>query len=220
MPRRAPAPRATSPAELLKLYAGIDIVHVPYKGAAPAAQDLAAGHVSMMFDVVSLALPSIKAGRVRPLGVAAKERVAVLPDVPTLTSGHCRPRSAPGSACWARPERQAGRPSPGSTAKRPRCSRCRTRATASSSRAPRCRSARRSIRQVHRDGIGPLRRHHQAARHQAGSECRIPGGGRRLPKSGFCSIGIRSASAMGVEHPAQHRRSRIIGCGVPSANRP
>jgi tripartite-type tricarboxylate transporter receptor subunit TctC len=70
--------------ELLKLYAGIDIVHVPYKGAAPAAQDLAAGHVSMMFDVVSLALPSIKAGRVRALGVAAKERVAALPDVPTL----------------------------------------------------------------------------------------------------------------------------------------
>jgi tripartite-type tricarboxylate transporter receptor subunit TctC len=71
-------------AELLKLHAGIDIVHVPYKGAAPAAQDLAAGHVSMMFDVVSLALPQIKAGRVRALGVAAKQRVAVLPEVPTL----------------------------------------------------------------------------------------------------------------------------------------
>jgi tripartite-type tricarboxylate transporter receptor subunit TctC len=70
--------------ELLKLNAGIDIVHVPYKGAAPAAQDLAAGHVSMMFDVVSLALPQIKAGRVRALGVAAKERVAALPDVPTM----------------------------------------------------------------------------------------------------------------------------------------
>jgi tripartite-type tricarboxylate transporter receptor subunit TctC len=70
--------------ELLKLNADIDIVHVPYKGAAPAAQDLAAGHVSMMFDVVSLALPSIKAGRLRALGVAAKERVAALPDVPTM----------------------------------------------------------------------------------------------------------------------------------------
>ena len=72
-------------AELLKLHAGIDITHVPYKGAAPAAQDLAAGHVSMMFDVVSLALPSINGGRVRALGVATKQRVAVLPDVPTLT---------------------------------------------------------------------------------------------------------------------------------------
>src|SRR4029079_11310859 len=71
--------------ELFKLHAGIDITHVPYKGAAPAAQDLAAGHVSMMFDVVVLALPQIKAGRVRALGGAAKERVAVLPEVPTLT---------------------------------------------------------------------------------------------------------------------------------------
>ena len=70
--------------ELFKLHAGVDITHVPYKGAAPAAQDLAAGHVSMMFDVVSLAMGPIHAGRVRPLGVATKERVPVLPDLPTL----------------------------------------------------------------------------------------------------------------------------------------
>jgi tripartite-type tricarboxylate transporter receptor subunit TctC len=70
--------------ELFKQAAGVDITHVPYRGAAPAAQDLAAGHVSMMFDVVSLALGPIKAGAVRALGVAAKERVAVLPEVPTL----------------------------------------------------------------------------------------------------------------------------------------
>ena len=71
--------------ELFKLQTGTDITHVPYKGAAPAAQDLAAGHVSMMFDVVSLALGSIQGGRVRPLGVTTKQRVAVLPDVPTMT---------------------------------------------------------------------------------------------------------------------------------------
>jgi tripartite-type tricarboxylate transporter receptor subunit TctC len=71
--------------ELFKLHAGIDIVHVPYKGAAPAAQDLAAGHVHMMFDVVSLALGPIQGGRVRPLGVATKQRVPVLPNVPTMT---------------------------------------------------------------------------------------------------------------------------------------
>jgi tripartite-type tricarboxylate transporter receptor subunit TctC len=71
--------------ELFKLHAGIDITHVPYKGAAPAAQDLAAGHVNMMFDVVSLAMGPIAAGRVRPLGVATKQRVSVLPDVPTMT---------------------------------------------------------------------------------------------------------------------------------------
>jgi tripartite-type tricarboxylate transporter receptor subunit TctC len=70
--------------ELFKQAAGVDITHVPYRGAAPAAQDLAAGHVSMMFDVVSLALGPIRAGAVRALGVAANERVAVLPEVPTL----------------------------------------------------------------------------------------------------------------------------------------
>jgi tripartite-type tricarboxylate transporter receptor subunit TctC len=71
-------------AELLKLSAGVDITHVPYRGAAPAAQALAAGHVHMMFDVVSLALGPIQSGTVRAIGVASKERVGVLPDVPTL----------------------------------------------------------------------------------------------------------------------------------------
>ena len=71
--------------ELFKLQTGTDITHVPYKGAAPAAQDLAAGHVNMMFDVVSLALAPIQGGRIRPLGVTTKQRVAVLPDVPTMT---------------------------------------------------------------------------------------------------------------------------------------
>jgi len=71
--------------ELFKLHAGVDITHVPYKGAAPAAQDLAAGHVSMMFDVVSLAMGPIQGGRIRPLGVTTKQRVTVLPDVPTMT---------------------------------------------------------------------------------------------------------------------------------------
>ena len=70
--------------ELLKLAAGIDITHVPYKGAAPAQQDLVAGHVNMMFDVVPLAIAAIKDGRVRALGIATKERAGVLPDVPTM----------------------------------------------------------------------------------------------------------------------------------------
>jgi tripartite-type tricarboxylate transporter receptor subunit TctC len=71
--------------ELFKLHAGVDITHVPYKGAAPAAQDLAAGHVNMMFDVVSLAMGPIHAGKVRPLAVATSKRVGVLPDLPTMT---------------------------------------------------------------------------------------------------------------------------------------
>ncbi len=71
--------------ELFKQATGLDIVHVPYKGAAPAAQDLAAGHVHIMFDVVSLALGPIKAGRIRALGVAGRQRASVLPEVPTMT---------------------------------------------------------------------------------------------------------------------------------------
>jgi tripartite-type tricarboxylate transporter receptor subunit TctC len=70
--------------ELFRLHAGIDITHVPYKGAAPAAQDLAAGHVNMMFDVVSLALGPIQSGRVRPLAVTTSKRVSVLPELPTM----------------------------------------------------------------------------------------------------------------------------------------
>jgi tripartite-type tricarboxylate transporter receptor subunit TctC len=64
--------------ELFKLSAGIDITHVPYKGAAPAAQDLAAGHVSVMFDALSLAMGPINAKRIVPLGVATKQRASVL----------------------------------------------------------------------------------------------------------------------------------------------
>jgi tripartite-type tricarboxylate transporter receptor subunit TctC len=71
--------------ELFNLQEGTKIVHVPYKGAAPAAQDLAAGHVNMMFDVISLALGPIHAKKVIPLGVTTRQRASVLPDVPTMT---------------------------------------------------------------------------------------------------------------------------------------
>jgi tripartite-type tricarboxylate transporter receptor subunit TctC len=70
--------------EQLKQMAGIDIVHVPYKGPAQAAQDVVAGHVSMMFDAVSLALESVHAGRVRALAVTARQRVEVMPEVATM----------------------------------------------------------------------------------------------------------------------------------------
>lgn len=63
--------------------AGIDIVHVPYKGTAPAEADLAAGHVSLMLDTTTC-LPFIAAGRMRALAVASKTRNPALPDVPTL----------------------------------------------------------------------------------------------------------------------------------------
>jgi tripartite-type tricarboxylate transporter receptor subunit TctC len=70
---------------LFKQAAGIDIVHVPYRGAAPAIQDLIAGHVSMMFDIVPLAMPQIATGKVRALAVTTPQRVPVVPNVPTMT---------------------------------------------------------------------------------------------------------------------------------------
>ncbi len=70
--------------EQFRLLTRTDIVHVPYKGAAPALQDLIAGRVPMMFDIVPFALQHIQDGSVRGLAVAAPERVPVLPDIPTM----------------------------------------------------------------------------------------------------------------------------------------
>jgi tripartite-type tricarboxylate transporter receptor subunit TctC len=71
-------------AELFKLTAKVDIVHVPYKGAAPALQDLMGGHVMMMFDISAFALPNMRTGRVRALAVTTTERLAVAPELPTM----------------------------------------------------------------------------------------------------------------------------------------
>jgi len=69
--------------EQFKLLSGTDVVHVPYRGAAPAVQDLLGGRVQMMFDTVTLQAPQIAAGKVRALAVTATQRVAALPEVPT-----------------------------------------------------------------------------------------------------------------------------------------
>src|SRR5882757_135851 len=69
--------------EQIKQVAGIDIVHVPYRGAAPAVQDLVAGHVSMMFDVLTLALPQVQADKVRALVITSAQRDPLFPGVPT-----------------------------------------------------------------------------------------------------------------------------------------
>jgi tripartite-type tricarboxylate transporter receptor subunit TctC len=71
--------------EQFRLLTRTDIVHVPYKGAAPALPDLIAGRVPMMFDIVPFALQHIRDGSVRGLAVAAPQRVPVLPDIPTMT---------------------------------------------------------------------------------------------------------------------------------------
>ncbi len=70
--------------ELLKMLAGVNIVHVPYKGTALVYPDVIGGQIHMLFDVPPAALPFIKQGRVRALGVSGKKRAAVLPDVPTI----------------------------------------------------------------------------------------------------------------------------------------
>lgn len=70
--------------ELFASQAGIQWTHVPYKGAAPAIQDVLAGHVQVMFDNVSSAIPNIRAGKLKALGVASLARYPRLPDVPTV----------------------------------------------------------------------------------------------------------------------------------------
>jgi tripartite-type tricarboxylate transporter receptor subunit TctC len=70
--------------ELFKSVAGVDIIHVPYKGSAPALTDLLGGQVDMMFDVVVSSLPHIQAGKLRPLAVTSDARLDLLPKVPTM----------------------------------------------------------------------------------------------------------------------------------------
>ena len=70
--------------ELFKFMAGVDLARIPYRGSTPAVTDLVAGQVQVMFDVTATALPQVKAGTTRALGVTTKERLASLPDVPTI----------------------------------------------------------------------------------------------------------------------------------------
>jgi tripartite-type tricarboxylate transporter receptor subunit TctC len=70
--------------ELFKLQAKVNLVHVPYKGGGPAIIDMVAGHVQLGFDVVPVAGPQIKAGRLRALGVTSAKRSPLFPDLPTV----------------------------------------------------------------------------------------------------------------------------------------
>jgi tripartite-type tricarboxylate transporter receptor subunit TctC len=70
--------------EMFKYLAGVDLVHVPYRGSTPALTDLLAGQVQVMFDVTPSSLPHIKAGRLRALAVTTATRLDVLPEVPVM----------------------------------------------------------------------------------------------------------------------------------------
>ena len=70
--------------EMFRAMAGVDIVHVPYKGAPPALTDLIGGHVHMMFTLLPSVLQHVKTGALRPIAIAAERRDPSLPDVPTF----------------------------------------------------------------------------------------------------------------------------------------
>jgi tripartite-type tricarboxylate transporter receptor subunit TctC len=70
--------------EMFKQMAGIEMTHVPYKGAGPALTDLLSGNIQVMFDSLSTALPPVRSGLLRPLGVSSARRSPDLPDVPTI----------------------------------------------------------------------------------------------------------------------------------------
>jgi tripartite-type tricarboxylate transporter receptor subunit TctC len=70
--------------ELLKTETGIDVVHVPYKGGAPAEVDLMAGRVQFMFHTIAAALPKVRGGQLRAIAVTSPKRSPILPDVPTV----------------------------------------------------------------------------------------------------------------------------------------
>ncbi len=84
MPRRAPAPARHLIAEQFRLRTGIEYRHVPYRGSAPAVQDLLGGRVRLMFDNLPSALPQIQSGNLRAIAVTTAERSSLLPELPTI----------------------------------------------------------------------------------------------------------------------------------------
>jgi tripartite-type tricarboxylate transporter receptor subunit TctC len=92
--------------ELFKMMAGVNMVHVPYRGGAPALADLLGGQVQVMFDTIPSSLEHIRAGKLRPLAVTTTQRLDALPDVPTVADflpgfeasawqGLCAPKGTP-----------------------------------------------------------------------------------------------------------------------------
>jgi tripartite-type tricarboxylate transporter receptor subunit TctC len=74
-------------AELFKLMAGVDIVHVPFKGGGPAMIDVVGGHSQIVLSSLIQTMPHIRSGKLKPLGTGGTKRSAILPDVPTIAEG-------------------------------------------------------------------------------------------------------------------------------------
>src|SRR5207247_10702320 len=70
--------------ELFKMMAGVDLVHVPYRGGAPAITDLLGGQVQVIFSPLPKSIEHIRAGKLRPLAVTTATRLEVLPDIPSV----------------------------------------------------------------------------------------------------------------------------------------
>ena len=85
--------------EAFRIAAGIDIGHVPYKGGGPAIQDLVAGRLPLVGNVVLEVLPFVRSGKARAIAVTGPRRTASLPDVPTVSES--LPNYMPGTAFWA-----------------------------------------------------------------------------------------------------------------------
>lgn len=91
--------------ELFQREAGVSMQHVPYKGGAPALQDLMGGQVQFMFDGMGTSLPMIKAGKLRALAVTSAQRLPFLPDVPTLAEqGYPDLTQIMGTSVWSTPD--------------------------------------------------------------------------------------------------------------------
>jgi tripartite-type tricarboxylate transporter receptor subunit TctC len=95
--------------ELFKAMAGVDIVHVPYKGSSGARTDILGGQVQMMFDAITTMAPNVQAGKLKALGTSGKDRSSVLPSVPTVSEA-----GVPGyeATIWLGVMAPAGTPKP------------------------------------------------------------------------------------------------------------
>ena len=98
--------------EVLKMLAGVQMQHVPYRGSALAMNDTISGQITFMFDVLNVAIPQSRSGRVRALAVTSSKRSPYLPDVPTMEEAGVPGYSAAGSDLWFGIMAPAGLPKP------------------------------------------------------------------------------------------------------------